>query len=400
MAKKSTRRGNNEGSIYQLKDGRWAAAVTLGYDENGKRYRKVFYGNTRAEIVIKMTTVLSTKLKGGQLSIKEDTLQVLMLEWLMTFKVAEVSARTFEANLRTVNLHVFPFIGEWKINEVTAIAAQSLLNKMLINGYALDTVRKVKFLLCQFYKYAMKCGFVSENPIEECKVKNIREHREQITEKYKAIPADIRKKFLSVIQQNEILEPICMSQIYGGMRIGEVLALKWKDVDFNKKTIYIDNAITSIPIWNSEGKIIERKTVISFTKTAASEREIPLSRPLEKCLLKWKETRSLRQERTGISLVEENDLVFSNNEGKLRTYGGTRCMFNRLLKANGLNKYNIHFHTLRHTFSTILFESGENPKVIQQLLGHKDVTTTIKTYNSVDRSYYKQATDKLELALK
>lgn len=399
MAKRSTRRGNNEGSIYRLQDGRWAAAVTLGYDENGKRHRKVFYGNTRAEIVVKMTTVLNTKLKGGPLSIKDDTLQVLMTEWLTTFKIAEVSARTFEANLRTVNLHVFPVIGEWKIDEVTPLAAQSLLNKMLIKGYALDTVRKVKFLLCQFYKYARKCGFVSENPIEECKVKNIREHREQKTEEYKAIPAEIRKKFLCVIRQNETMEPICMAQIFGGMRIGEVLALKWKDVDFNRKTICIDHAITSIPQWNDEGKIVERKTVISSTKTAASEREIPLPRPLEESLLKWKETRSLRQKETGISFVGDTDLVFSNNEGKLRTYSGTRCMFDRLLKANGLDQYNLHFHTLRHTFSTILFESGENPKVIQQLLGHKDVTTTIKTYNSVDRSYYKQATDKLESAL-
>ena len=60
-----------------------------------------------------------------------------------------------------------------------------------------------------------------------------------------------------------------------------------------------------------------------------------------------------------------------------------------------MQAYHLHFHQLRHTYSTMLFENHENPKVIQELLGHKDVTTTIKTYNSVDRSKFKQATDKL-----
>ena len=99
---------------------------------------------------------------------------------------------------------------------------------------------------------------------------------------------------------------------------------------------------------------------------------------------------------TGISFTAPDDLVFSIDDGELRTYYGTRSMFKRLMQKTGLDKYNIHFHSIRHTYSSMLFEAQENPKVIQQLLGHKDVTTTIKTYNSVDRSYFKQATDKLE----
>ena len=80
----------------------------------------------------------------------------------------------------------------------------------------------------------------------------------------------------------------------------------------------------------------------------------------------------------------------------LRTYTGTKTIFQRLMSQNGLAPYKLHFHSLRHTYSSMLFESRENPKVIQMLLGHKDVTTTIRTYNSVDRSYFKQAVDKLD----
>lgn len=95
---------------------------------------------------------------------------------------------------------------------------------------------------------------------------------------------------------------------------------------------------------------------------------------------------------TGISFTDDDNLVFSDEEGELRTYYGTRAMFDKLMKKAGFDEYGLHFHTLRHTYSSMLFESGENPKVIQMLLGHKDVTTTMRTYNSMDKSYFKQAT--------
>ena len=175
-----------------------------------------------------------------------------------------------------------------------------------------------------------------------------------------------------------------------------MLAIKWKDFDFVNDVIVIDNAITQIPEFDADFNVIGRKTVISDTKTCASVREVPMPAMLKKSLLRWKENREKRQALTGISFTAPDDLVFSNDDGELRTYYGTRSMFKRLMKKTGLDKYNIHFHSIRHTYSSMLFEAQENPKVIQQLLGHKDVTTTIKTYNSVDRSYFKQATDKLE----
>lgn len=84
----------------------------------------------------------------------------------------------------------------------------------------------------------------------------------------------------------------------------------------------------------------------------------------------------------------------------MRTYSGCRIIFDRFKRRNGLDKYNIHFHGLRHTFSNMLFEMNENPKVIQQLLGHRDVKTTITVYNSVDSEYVRQTTEKFNEKLK
>ena len=87
--------------------------------------------------------------------------------------------------------------------------------------------------------------------------------------------------------------------------------------------------------------------------------------------------------------------MFANDDGSYKTYSGTRKIFDRFKRRNGLDKFNIHFHGLRHTFSNMLFEMNENPKVIQQLLGHRDVKTTITVYNSVNSDYVREATDRL-----
>lgn len=97
---------------------------------------------------------------------------------------------------------------------------------------------------------------------------------------------------------------------------------------------------------------------------------------------------------TGVDLLALKSVVFSNEDGSVRSYSGTRKIFDRLAKSNGFYG-KIHFHTLRHTYSNMLFELNENPKIIQALLGHKSVKTTLTVYNSVDKSYYKQATEKL-----
>ncbi len=135
--------------------------------------------------------------------------------------------------------------------------------------------------------------------------------------------------------------------------------------------------------------------VISDTKTSASVREVPMPDVLVEVLKHWKDRRLWIEKVLKISFTKPDDLVFSNDEGQLRTYHGTKAMFSRLMKQYGLEQYHFHFHTLRHTYGTMLFEMQENPKIIQMLMGHRNVTTTIQTYNSVDRTFFKQATNKL-----
>lgn len=405
MAKKKavskTRRANNEGSIFQRSDGRWGGALTMGYDENGKIIRKTIYGKTQAEVVKKLSEI-SGRLKSNSYELVENNnLETLMFEYLMTFKKSAVSPRTFEGNIRNFKLHIAPLIGKMKVYEIDSYAIQKLVNTLIDQGYSNDTIKKCKHLLNQFFEYSIDNKWILVNPTLKVKVKGKRNiYEEDSDEKYKAMPPEIRDRFLEALDKDEanFIKPLCITLMFAGLRIGEALALKWKNIDFNNKSIKVERAITQVPKFDEQGNVKDRKTVIGDTKTTCSVRDIPVTEIVLETLKQWKDKQNERQQTnpdvTAI-LTSPTSFVFANDDGSYRTYSGTRKIFDRFKRRNGLNKFNIHFHGLRHTFSNMLFELNENPKVIQQLLGHRDVKTTITVYNSVNSDYVREATDRL-----
>lgn len=396
-----TRRANNEGSIFQRSDGRWGGALTMGYDENGKIIRKTIYGKTQAEVAKKLSEI-SGRVKSNSYELVENSdLEKLMFEYLMTFKKSTVSPRTFEGNIRNFKLHIVPHIGKMKVYEIDNYTIQKFVNILLDQGYSVDTIKKCKHLLNQFFEYSIENKWIHTNPTLKVKVKGKRNvYEEDGDERYKALPLEIRDKFLDALNKDEanFIKPLCITLMFAGLRIGEALALKWKNIDFANKTIKIERAITQTLKFDEQGNVKDRITVIGDTKTACSVRDIPVTDIVLETLKQWKEKQSKRQETnpnvTAI-LTAPTSFVFANDNGSYRTYYGTRVIFDRFKRRNGLNKYHIHFHGLRHTFSNMLFEMNENPKVIQQLLGHRDVKTTITVYNSVNSEYVREATDRL-----
>ncbi len=186
--------------------------------------------------------------------------------------------------------------------------------------------------------------------------------------------------------------------MFAGLRIGEALALKWSNIDFENKTLKVERSITMDSKIDSYGHLISRVTVVGATKTLCSVREISIVDIVVDALKEWHNKQVLRQNTdkniTG-DISGKSAFIFANDDGSVRTYSGTRKIFDNYIRRNKLQKLGIHFHGLRHTFSNMLFEMNENPKVIHALLGHKSVKTTLTVYNSVDKSYYQQATEKL-----
>ena len=288
-----------------------------------------------------------------------------------------------------------------KVYEIDNYAIQKLVNNLMEQGYSNDTVKKCKHLLNQFFEYAIDNKWILVNPTLKVKIKGKRNiYQANDDEKYKAMPPEIRDKFLDALNKNEanFIKPLCITLMFAGLRIGEALALKWKNIDFNNKSIKVERAITQVPKFDEQGNIKDRITVIGDTKTTCSVREIPVADIVIETLRQWKDKQTYRQQTNPdvtATLTSTTSFVFANDDGSYRTYSGTRKIFDRFKRRNGLEKFNIHFHGLRHTFSNMLFEMNENPKVIQQLLGHRDVKTTITVYNSVNSDYVREATDRL-----
>lgn len=161
---KKYKRANGEGTIYQRKDGRWAGAVTIGYDENGKQIKKTVYGRNQTEVAKKLSEI-SGRLKSNSYEVVEQkTFGELMSEWLLVFKKSAVSPRTFEGIIRNFRLHIEPIIGKMKIYEIDTFVVQQVLNKMIDADYSLNVVKKNKHLISQFFEYAIDNKWVQDNP--------------------------------------------------------------------------------------------------------------------------------------------------------------------------------------------------------------------------------------------
>ncbi len=389
-----TRRANGAGSIYQQANGLWTGKIWLTNPETGEKVRKTVYGHSETEVSDKMVKLSGsmTPLNGA---FAHKKFGELFKEWLLVFKKSAVSPRTLEGNLRNYRIHIQPYVENMDISEVTTPVVQQVINEAFIKGLDPNTIRKIKFLFNQFFEYAIECGLVENNPATRIKIRTRDSSKHFNPENmYKAIPQEERMKFVTALNNHQFLKPLCMTMMFAGLRAGETLALRWENIDFENKVLSVRNGLTIIPIFDKEGNVIERKTVIGNTKTACSVRDVPIPDILCEVLKDWKKCQWVKKELMGVDLISPHSIIFSNDDGSVRTYSGTRKIFTIFAKANGFaGKF--HFHTLRHTYSTMLFEANENPKVIQALLGHRSVKTTLTVYNSVDKSYYKQATDKL-----
>ena len=196
--KSKQRRSNHEGCVYQLKNGTWGGYVTLGRDDEGKSIRKYLYAPTEEEINHKVN-----QLTGKISSIRKESLQNsfcdLMKEWLLVFKINEVTSRVFEGMMRNYNLHIKPYLENMNILEVDTVVVKKLLNKIYAKNKSRDVQKKVKTLLKQFFDYAVEEKLVQYNPVLSVNIKIAEKKDYTLEDKekdYKAIKPEHREIFL------------------------------------------------------------------------------------------------------------------------------------------------------------------------------------------------------------
>ncbi|MDR0905948.1 MAG: site-specific integrase [Oscillospiraceae bacterium] len=381
--KANHRRGNKEGSIYKRKDGKWSGQVLLGYNELGKPIRKTYYGTTREEVAQKVNGAVYQVFSGTiQPNARKVHVKEMLEEYLWTFKKPAVADVTFDWYRGICDNHITPNIGNLVINEMASADIQTLLN-MLHGQKKLSqrAVKAVRDLLNQAFSHALEVNLVERNPVTGTKIPKVPRAKGD-DDNAKVITVADRTKILAATDGDLRMKTALTVLMFTGMRIGEFLALTWGNVDFRNGVITIDRALTSKCEYDDEHNLTSRTTIVGATKTQCGTRKIKVSPIVTDVLKEWREAlpNHLR------SPVEHNVLapstvVFPNDLGQMRTYYGFRTTYRRFMTEKQLPPYTLHSY--RHTFATMLLETGTNPRVVQKLLGHADIETTLGIYSHV-----------------
>ena len=378
------KKANGEGSIYQRKeDKKWVASVTLN---NGKR--KVFYGKTCKEAHDKLQKALQEQKQGKLGATQTQTVEQYLAYWLMIHK-KNVRPRTHERYEEIVRLHLVPTLGKIRLDKLTPHHLEMLYTNKLESGLSGTTVAAIHNFLHTALDGAVRQETLSRNVCDL--VSPPREHHEEI----KPLNPEQIYKLLEAAKghTNEALFILALAT---GMRRGELLGLKWQDIDFDKNILHVRRTLSRVPT-----KMVEEvgaSYIETETKTKRSRRSIVLTGFAVEALKRHRSKQLVLKQKAG-TFWQEHDYVFCSPTGTYLGPGHNALVqLKKLLEKAGLP--DIRFHDLRHSAATMLLMMDVHPKIVQEILGHSEISMTMDIYSHVLPTMQRDAMDKLHDALK
>lgn len=352
------RRGEN---IFKRKDGRWEARV-IECRSNGKRAYRSLYGKTYTEVKAKKEEYYGTNRCDSSPSAKKLAAFSWMAgEWLTSVK-GTVKESTYTRYYRNVYSYLVPAIGKYSVSRLDCSIVNQLKEEFLSHGgkhgtgLSEKTVSDIFSVLKMILLYATEAGYPAMNVSQ---VKHPRRKKKEIS----VIPPDIINRLEEILlESDDAISLGILLTLHTGIRNGELCGLQWGDFSFYNKTMKINRTVERIADLNPNRKA-KTKVVISEPKTDTSKREIPLPKTL--CnYLKLKHGNPENYLLTGTDKPSEPHTLYIRYE--------------RFLRRNGFEQYT--FHALRHSFASRGIESGFDAKSLSEILGHSDVTTTLRCY--------------------
>ena len=376
MAKKC---GNGEGSIYRRKDGRWVGQYTV-YTAKGPKYRYI-YGKTRAAVAEKLTKAMSDRNGGFFFDARSLTVGEYLDRWLSDSVRGTVRVSTFERHEGIIRTHIKPALGRIKLKNLTPTHVRGLHREKLDADLAPATVRKIHFTLHKALSQATSDGLISRNAAD---VKAPRPAPEEM----RPLSEDEARAFLETAKaSDDRFEPLYVLAIITGLRRGELLGLRWDDVDLERGKLRVGRALVR------EGG----QHIVGETKTRRGRRQVNLT-PRTVNALKAHHKRQLEERMQLSGLYKDHGLIFATEIGTpVNPENLVNRSFKPLLKRASLPE--IHFHDLRHTCATLLLGRGVHPKIVQELLGHATIAMTLDTYSHYIPSMGDQASGAMGDAL-
>jgi len=402
--KRKKARANGEGTIYQRQDGRWeAAGYVLAADGTRKRVR--VYGATRREAADKLAEKIADSNRGLPVATADSTVGDYLIYWLGSVAVHRLRENTHTRYATCVRLHLIPGLGTKKIARLTAKDVRTFLDRLRTAcqccTQGLDTERKKCCVIgecCQkrlspltvtYVHSVLKSALehaVREDELPRNVARNVKTAAPR-PRRFQPLTAAEARQFLDAARADR-LHALYELALRTGLRKGELLGLRWEDLDLDGGTASIRRTLQRT---NSAGL-----TALP-TKTQSSERRIAL--PTE-CLRSLEQHRDRqRQEREAAGTGwKASDYVFTRPDGSPIEGVTVTRHFNTFLRRATLRR--IRFHDLRHSAATLLLEQGVELVVIKELLGHAHIGVTATVYAHVRLRLQRDAIDLLGNALR
>lgn len=370
MAKK---RANGDGSIRKRKDGRWEGRYVVGHDPiTGKMISRNVLGKTQAEVKEKLRTAIENSKRLDYTQTGKYTVGQWMDEWFEAYAKVKVRPSSHQTYKGYIENHIKPNIGDIPIEKLTSLQLQKFYRQLLTEGrvpriesekqprgLSAKTVRNINQVISSAMDMAVRHKLILTNPTEGCELPKV-EHREM-----KTLPAERLGAFLREAKESGVYE-LYYLDLATGLRRGELLGLKWEDIDLQNGVIHVRRQVARV-----DGEVKELPL-----KTKNSYRNISISQDAVAMLTQMEAHRS-------------SDYVFPSSTGGPISPDSVNNMLHRVLKRAGLPS--IRFHDLRHTFATLALQNGVDIKTVSGMLGHFSAGFTLDTYAHVTTSAQKEA---------
>jgi integrase len=350
--------------ITKRKDGLFQGMYTAQTPDGPKR--KYVYGRKYGEVQRKLAEAMGDAARGIVVDDKNLTVSEYLDRFLEDVQRGSVRGSTYSRDKYLVTNHVKPALGRVKLKNLSAMHLQRLYREKQDAGLSASTVQKVHHVLHKALDQALKWDLIPRNSADAVKAPT---------------PAPKEMHPLSVQEARRLLdtasgdrlEALYVLGVTTGMRRGELLGLKWTDVDLENGRLSIRRALTR----TDEGKYV----ALTEPKTKGSRRTVKLTQRAVQALRSHLERQLVEIEAAG-DLYGDDGLVFATEAGTPINPSNLRQRsFTPLLKRSSLP--HIRFHDLRHTCATLLLSKGVHPKFVQELLGHATIAITLDTYSHV-----------------
>lgn len=372
------RRAPGEGAAWHRSDGRWEGRLDLGYID-GKRRRKAVYGNTKADVIRQLRAMADQRDKGTLSTQRDVRLSDFLRSWLESSEHS-LRPKTYVTYKMYAENHIRPSLGHVFLRKLTPDHVQTMMNRKMADGLAAQSVVHIRAILRRALNRAIRLGLVTQNVAALADPPKV-ERREVNT-----LTVDQAKR-LVIAMRGDRLRGLYLLAVLTGLRQGELLGMRWQDVDFGRSLV---NVTVALQRQNGELRLVP-------PKTAKSRRAVALTGWGHQ-VLKQRWVAQEEERWVAGSRWVDTGLVFTSRHGTPLESGNVLRAFKGLLRKAGVPQ--MRFHDLRHSCATLLVAAGVPPRIVMEILGHSQISLTMNTYTHVSVELQREALAKLDEMLR